>query len=102
MITLHSKQGQISGQIHKRLEDVSQLADNLNLVSGCQWQSLFKFRSSGIGSVPIVYSFALNLHDSAIKEPYTFELSEGEARQKLKGWNFSAVEIEKLLKTEVE
>lgn len=103
MILLHNKKGGISGQIQKNLqgEDIALIGNNINQTTGTAWQALIKFRDTR-QSFPAVFGYALCLHDTNSKEPFYMEMSESEARQKLKAWNYPTIEIENLLKMEVE
>lgn len=103
MITLHNQKGGISGQVFKELlrEDVALLGSNIGKTEGTAWQTVIKFRRTDTISAP-AYGFALCLHDAFQKEPFIIALSEDEARQKLKAWNYPTMEIENLLKMEVE
>lgn len=103
MIVLHNLKGQIIGQVLKDLqkEDVRLLASNINRVEGSEWQVIVKFRDTR-QSFPPVFGFALCLHDAFQKEPFIIELSEAEARQKLKAWGHSSAEADKLINTKLE
>lgn len=103
MILLHNLKGGISGQIFKELlrEDVKMLASNINKAEGCEWQSIIKFRRTDTISAP-AYGYALCIHDAFEKDPYFIELSEAEAKGKLRAWGVATSEIEKLIQMEVE
>lgn len=103
MILLHGLKGQIVSQIQKDLlrDDVAMLASNIIQVQNSQWQTIIKFRDTR-QAFPPVYGFALCLHDTNSKEPFAIELTEAEARQKLKAWGYSAVEADKLINEKME
>lgn len=103
MLTLHGLKGQIVGQIQKDLlrDDVRLLASNINQTAGTQWQTVIKFRDTR-QSFPAVFGFALCLHDAFQREPFIIEMSESEARGKLKAWGTTASEVDKLINVKLE
>lgn len=103
MILLHNKKGGISGQVLKNLqgEDIKLLADNLNKAEGTAWQVLIKFRDTR-QSFPAVFGFALGIFDAFEKDPYFVELSESEAKGKLRAWGMTAVEVDTLINEKME
>jgi hypothetical protein len=103
MIKLRSLRGQIIGQVLKDLwrDDIKLLASNLTKSEGTAWQCAFKCRKTS-QSFPAEYQFMLGIFDAFQKDPYFIELSEAEARAKLKAWGFSTSEADALINTKLE
>lgn len=105
MIVLHNQKGLITEQIRKDFggKDVALLASNILQTSGTEWQTLVKFRKSNVGFLPKEFGFGLSLHNAGSKEEaFTLELSEAEAKAKLRSWGHSAVEADNLINKKME
>lgn len=101
MIELFSQRGTIVRQLQIKINDgafLKMLASNLNTTDGTAWQCLFKHAVID-RSFPEGFGFFVALFDAANdpSNPYCIQLTETEARAKLKAWGMTAAEIDNLV-----